>query len=97
MRPSLGTLSLLGDAYLGLDRVDEARRAFERVLDGHRSTSGPDHPLTLFASTKLGFALRRSGEHEQAKNLLLGVQAIATEVLEADHPIMDMLRIIQQD
>ena len=75
-RSSLAAMGNVGFALVGLGRLDEAERLFERELDLHIELQGPDHPERLAALINLGMVADRQHDMEEARRYWLEADAI---------------------
>jgi serine/threonine protein kinase/tetratricopeptide (TPR) repeat protein len=71
---TLGAMHQLAlNYYLGLDRVTESMALHEKVLDGLKSTYGPEHELMNWPMVTLAQVCQRAGKFDRADQLLRAV------------------------
>lgn len=62
----VSNVSLLGSAYLRLDRGEDALAAYEDAYAWH-ARRAPEHPSAATALNNMGITLQRLGRHEEAR------------------------------
>jgi tetratricopeptide (TPR) repeat protein len=75
-----------GLALEKLDRLDEARVAYERALATHVAALGPSHPDVATMRINLGDVLREQGEVDRAIEELSAAEEILRTTFGDDHP-----------
>ena len=84
----------IGQAYLDLGVLPEARRQIERALELRRRTLGEQHRDTLEAEYRLVTVYREEGSYDQAEPLLKKLIAARIRILGPEHP--DTLNALQE-
>ncbi len=77
---------VLGDAYIGLGRYEEALVAFERTQELLHVVNGPDDPATLEAETQVAAALLDLGRYDEGHAMLVGLVERSERVVGAEAP-----------
>ena len=71
-----------------MGRYEEARAAYERVLEIRNKVLGADHPKTIAAHNNLGVALGALGKYEEARAEYQQALELRQKVLGPDNPLV---------
>ncbi|HYO72481.1 MAG TPA: serine/threonine-protein kinase [Archangium sp.] len=75
-------------AFQEMGRYEEARTAYERVLELRRKVLGPEHPKVIAALNNLGVALGALGKYEEARAVYEQALDLRRKTLGPDNPLV---------
>ena len=82
----------LARAYYTVDRMFDARTAFERAVELHRAAIGERHQVTLGVELQYGQTLMELGEPEDARRVFARALHLLDGAVPADSPILAQAR-----
>ncbi|HEY1554448.1 MAG TPA: serine/threonine-protein kinase [Kofleriaceae bacterium] len=83
---TLTTLNQLATVLMQRGKLEDARKAYERVLASRERTFGKDHPDVASALNNVGNVYRREGKYDDAKRAYQRALEIRVAALGPDHP-----------
>ncbi|WP_052518497.1 tetratricopeptide repeat protein [Archangium violaceum] len=75
-------------AFQEMGRYEEARAAYERVLEIRRKVLSPEHPKVVMALNNLGVALGALGKYEEARARYEQALELRRKMLGPDNPLV---------
>ncbi|AKJ01598.1 serine/threonine-protein kinase [Archangium gephyra] len=75
-------------AFQEMGRYEEARAAYERVLELRREVLGPEHPKVIASLNNLGVALGALGKYEEARAAYEQALNLRRKTLGPDNPLV---------
>jgi tetratricopeptide (TPR) repeat protein len=83
---TLTTLNQLATVLMKRGKLEDARKAYERVLAARERTFGKEHPDVASALNNVGNVYRRQSKFDDAKRVYLRALDIREKALGPDHP-----------
>jgi serine/threonine protein kinase/Tfp pilus assembly protein PilF len=83
---TLSTLNQLATTLMERGKLEDARKAYERVLAARERLYGKDHPDVAAALNNVGNVYRRESKYDDAKRAYERALAIREAALGPDHP-----------
>ncbi len=83
---TLTTLNQLATVLMKRGKLEDARKAYERVLAAREKAFGKDHPDVAGALNNVGNVYRRQSKFDDAKRVYLRALEIREKALGPDHP-----------